>query len=342
MVVLIVDDDEITLDMLEMTLDSGGHRVIRAKNVPEAIQVMDHERVNLVVTDWMMPGMSGPDFVKHIRARRDSRYIYTIMLTARNESMDIVEGLDSGADDFIVKPFNPLELAMRVKGAERIISLETRHVAIFALAKLTDSRDEETGLHLERIREYSRVIAEHIMSISEMEGRLSPDYAEMIYLTSPLHDIGKMGIPDCVLLKPSRLDDEEFMVMKTHATLGADTLYAAAEQFPEVEYLRMACNIARHHHERYDGKGYPDGLSGMDIPLSARIVAVADVYDALVSRRIYKQSFSHEIARSMIIEGTGTQFDPMVVEAFLAHEKEIVEIWERMNENSSSADRHAA
>ena len=330
--ILIVDDDEIALDMLEMMLDSNGHTVIRTNDGADAMRIIDQEMIGMVISDWMMPGVSGLDLIRHIRSRNSARYIYTILLTSRSDSVDIVEGLNAGADDFITKPFNPAELAVRIKAGERILSLETRHVAIFALAKLTDSRDNETGHHLERIREYSRVLAEHIMALPELQGKLSPDYADMIYLTSPLHDIGKVGIPDCVLLKPARLDDSEFVVMKTHTNVGGETLSAAVEQFPEVEYLRMARSIAMYHHERYDGKGYPEGRRGMNIPLCARIVSVADVYDALVSKRVYKQAFSHEIARNMIIEGSGTQFDPMVVSAFIKHEDEFFDIWQRLND----------
>ena len=159
-----------------------------------------------------------------------------------------------------------------------------------------------------------------------MNLNLPGDYPELIYLTSPLHDIGKVGIPDCVLLKPGRLDDSEFAVMKTHAYLGGQTLLVALEHFPDAAYLQMARDIAMYHHERYDGKGYPMGLAGENIPLCARIVGVADVYDALVSRRVYKQAFSHEIARSLIVEGRGTQFDPKVVDAFMANEKDFESI----------------
>lgn len=330
--ILIVDDDEITLELLGATLSHDGHEVLQAHNGLEAMENLEHNSVELVITDWMMPGMTGVDLVARIRQLYTNRYIYTILLTSRGDKVDIIEGLNSGADDFIVKPFDPTELSVRVKAGQRILTLESRQITIFAMAKLTDIRDDETGMHLERMREYSRILAQHIAGLPELHGRVSSDYPEMIYLTSPLHDIGKVGIPDCVLLKPSRLDDTEFVVMKTHTTLGGETFSAAIEQFPDTDYLRMARDIALYHHERFDGKGYPSGLSGTDIPLCARIVSVADVYDALISKRVYKQAFSHEIARSLIIEGSGTQFDPMVVTAFVAHEDEIRAVANRLDD----------
>lgn len=335
--ILIVDDDEIVLDMLSATLEMDGHQVLRAGNGTEALDVLSREDVRMVISDWMMPGVNGIELVKRIRAHDTDRYIYTILLTSRTDKTDAAEGLDAGADDFISKPFDPVEMRLRIKAGERLLSLESHQVTIFALAKLTDVRDNETGMHLERLREYSRLLALHIMNIPQMRGKLSPDYADMIYLTSPLHDIGKVGIPDCVLLKPERLDDTEFTVMKTHTTLGGETFSAALEQFHEAGYLRMAYEIALNHHERYDGHGYPNGKKGNEIPLCARIVSVADVYDALISKRVYKQAFSHEIARSIIIEGIGTQFDPMVVDAFIARETEIRGIATRLADEARAS-----
>jgi len=164
------------------------------------------------------------------------------------------------------------------------------------------------------------------MSHGATREQVDPDFACLIYLTSPLHDIGKVGIPDAVLLKPGRLSDREFAIMKTHTTIGAETLDAALHQYPGVAYLRFARDIALTHHERFDGSGYPSGLSGDDIPLSGRVVALADVYDALTSKRVYKPAYAHDIARSMIFEESGTHFDPAVVEAFRQNEAEFLKI----------------
>jgi putative two-component system response regulator len=215
-----------------------------------------------------------------------------------------------------------------------VLSLETRDIAIFVMAKLAESRDPETGAHLERVRSYSRVIAQHLGGLEKFRKTITPEYARLIYLTSPLHDIGKVGIPDMVLLKPGRLSDREFEIMKTHTTIGAQTLDAALAEFPNVDFLKMGRDIAASHHERFDGAGYPNGLAGEAIPLCGRIVALADVYDALTSRRVYKSAYTHNIAREMIISEIGSHFDPDVVDAFVHNESQFVATREHFDESN--------
>ncbi|MEM6561552.1 MAG: HD domain-containing phosphohydrolase, partial [Planctomycetota bacterium] len=192
------------------------------------------------------------------------------------------------------------------------------HLTIFSLARLAEARDHETGAHLERVRTYCRLLATQLAEAGQFTDEIDDGFIELIYQTSPLHDIGKVAVPDCVLLKPGRLDEGEFAIMQTHAEAGAETLNAALSENPDAEFLRMARDIALTHHERFDGKGYPQGLRGGDIPLCGRITAVADVYDALTSKRVYKGRFSHDIAQKMIIEERGRHFDPRVVDAFHA------------------------
>ncbi|HZZ41422.1 MAG TPA: response regulator [Tepidisphaeraceae bacterium] len=317
MKVLIVDDDRLTLTVLRNMLASRGHEVTTASNGQDAIEILRHGGHRLVLSDWEMPDMDGLDLCRAIRAEKHIGYTYVILLTSHREADEKVKGLLAGADDFIAKPFNPAELLARVQIGERLLSLETRDAALFALAKLAESRDPETGSHLERVQSYCREIAERIADTGRCGGHVTPEYVHLIYLTSPLHDVGKVGIPDHVLLKPGRLNPSEFEVMKTHTTIGARTLSAALEQFPGIEYLQMAWAIAATHHEKFDGTGYPNGLKGDSIPLCGRIVAVADVYDALTSRRVYKPSYDHDVARTMIVADSGVSFDPDVVEAFL-------------------------
>ena len=201
-----------------------------------------------------------------------------------------------------------------------------RNLTIFAMAKLAESRDPETGAHLERVCDYSRRLASELAKMDKYNSRIDHDFINLIHSTSPLHDIGKVSIPDHVLLKPGRLDDHEYEIMKTHSATGARTLNMALERYPAAGFLHMARDIAAWHHERIDGDGYPDGLSGENIPLSARIFAVADVYDALVSKRVYKGAFTHDAARRIIIEGRGTQFESDVVDVFLGSEHEFAAI----------------
>jgi putative two-component system response regulator len=324
--ILIADDNPIALDLLEHTLLRGGYEVVAADNGRAALERLQEGNFQMVITDWEMPGMTGLELCRHIRGSSFMNYIYVILLTARRGVSDTIEGMTAGADDFIVKPFQPGELTLRVRAGERVLGLETRDLLIFALARLAESRDTDTGAHLERVRTYSRIIAEHLSKQPKLHGAVNADFVRLIYLTSPLHDIGKVAIPDSVLLKPGPLTHDEFEIMKAHTTKGAATLEAALREYPTAGYLRMARDIAASHHEWYDGTGYPEGLAGERIPLCGRIVALADVYDALTSRRIYKEAYSHERSKAIVVEARGTHFDPDVVDAFLAHEEKFIAV----------------
>lgn len=324
--ILIVDDDDIAIAMMRKVLASAGHEVEVASDGQEALEKLRETGIRMVISDWVMPRLDGIDLCQKIREDFTSSYVYIVLITSKSEQDDVLNGLQAGADEFLTKPFDPAELLVRVNTANRILALETRHVTIFALAKLAESRDPETGLHLDRMRLYSRTLAEEISQMEDFQGLVTASFAENIYQTSPLHDIGKVGIPDYVLLKPGRLDDAEFVVMKQHATIGGETLGAALDEFPGVEFLRMARDIAMSHHERFDGSGYPNGLKGTDIPLEARIVALADVYDALTMKRCYKSAYPHDIAKKIILEGSDSHFDSRVVQAFLQREEDFKEI----------------
>ena len=331
--VLIADDDEIALELLSNTLKKAGYEVETATEGRSAAMQIASGAARIVITDWEMPGMTGVELCRYVRQRQSDGYVYLILLTGRNGRDEVVEGLSAGADDFVAKPFHPEELVCRVRTGERVLSLETREVAIFALAKLAESRDTDTGRHLERVQRFSRVLAQHLSTLPAYHDQIDPEFVRLVYLTSPLHDIGKVGIPDAVLLKPGSLSDEEFEVMKSHASIGAETLDAALKRYPGTRFLRIARDIAAAHHERWDGRGYPRGLVGEAIPLAARIVALADVYDALTSRRVYKDAFSHTIAKSIILKDTGTHFDPAIAKAFLNCEQEFISIRERFNDS---------
>lgn len=333
--ILVVDDDEISSDLIAHTLRQAGYRVETASDGAEALERLRHGDSRLIISDWSMPHVSGIDLCRHVRAAEWDGYAYFILLTSHSSPNDIVEGLSAGADDFIVKPFNPDELIVRVRAGQRILSLETREMAIFALAKLAESRDPDTGLHLERVQNYSRVLTQHLARMPDYRELIDAEFIRLIYQTSPLHDIGKVAIPDCVLRKAGQLSDAEFAVMKTHAMHGAETLDAALARFPEARFLKVARDIAATHHERWDGTGYPAGLAGEAIPLPGRIVAVADVYDALTSRRVYKEAYTHSIARSIIVGDAGSHFDPGVVEAFLRGEDEFIAIRTRFQESAA-------
>ncbi len=226
----------------------------------------------------------------------------------------------------LVQKNEELEALVRQRSAAL---LKTRDAVIFGLAKLAESRDDETGQHLERIRQYVRVLA---CELSRKRPELTPEYIRLLELTSALHDVGKVGVPDAVLLKPGRLDADEIEQMRKHPLIGGDCLLAIKQRLGEDDFLETACEIAFAHHEHWDGSGYPFGLKGEDIPLAARIVALADVYDALTTRRVYKEAFTHEQARDIIVSASGKQFDPQVVEAFLAREDDFRRIRARFDD----------
>ncbi len=339
--VLVVDDDEVTAAVLEHSLIEFGYDVTVARNGREAFNLIRSGEIRMVVSDWCMPEMTGLELCRQIRQRRSGTYVYIIMLTSNSRTKDVVEGLNAGADDYITKPFQPEELQVRLRVGERVLSLESRDLTIFALAKLAESRDPDTGAHLERMREYCRTMAEEIVRTPNLSENVDDDFVHMIYLTSPLHDIGKVGIPDQVLLKPGPLTDEEMEIMKRHTVIGGETLDVLATTHPEAKFLWLARDIAWTHHEHYDGNGYPRGLAGRNIPLCGRILALADVYDALTSKRVYKEAFSHETAKAMILEGRGTHFDPQIVDAFVRREQDFLRLKEALAEPLQLAESHA-
>ena len=332
MKILVVDDDLSLALTLAGFLTGLGYDVATAGNGREAHAILSQGDCRVVISDWEMPEMDGIELCRRVRARQMGPYIYFILLTSHNSRENLIQGLDSGADDFLSKPFEPEELRVRLRAAERVISLESRDLVIFSLARLAESRDSETGAHLERIREYSRLVTEDLSRFGPYRHEIDENFVQMIYLTSPLHDIGKVGIPDAVLLKPGRLTREEFKIMQQHTEIGARTLEDALQAHPQAEFLRVASDIAWCHHERMDGTGYPRGLSGDDIPLCARIVAVCDVYDALTSKRQYKPAYSHAFAKQEIAGQAGSHFDPAVVQAFLRLEAEFDRIRESVVE----------
>jgi putative two-component system response regulator len=330
--ILIVDDDKYALALLRAVLESYGHEVVTAMNGRQALAMLRDGSYRMIVSDWDMPVMDGIELCRAIRSDETLGYVYIVLLTTFNGINETVEGLQAGADDFVSKPFNPSKLNARIQRAERILSIEKRDAMILAMAELAESRDPETGAHLDRVQCYSRVLAQHLAGIDKYRSQVTAEYIRLIYVTSPLHDIGKSRIPESILLKPAPLDEHEFEIMKTHAALGAQTLDGALRRFPGAEFLRMGRQVAASHHERFDGSGYPDWLDGESIPLCARIVAVADVYDALTSKRAYKEAFSHAAARSIIVAEAGRHFDPDLVDAFVQNESKLLSIRSQFNE----------
>lgn len=326
MEIIIVDDDEIAQSISEKVLTHEGYDVILAENGREALEKIRENGTQIVILDWNMPVMDGIELCRILRTNQGLGYTYIIMVTSRNQKEDILEGLTAGANDFITKPFEPAELLLRVRNAEQILALQTTTMTLFSLAKLAESKDSDTGNHLERIRAYAKALGTQLLKDTSLDEKIDHRLPELLYETSPLHDIGKVGIPDSVLLKPSSLNDTEWKIMKSHAEIGAMTLNEVLEKYPKADFLKIARDIAWSHHERWDGTGYPRGLKGIEIPLVGRIVAIADVYDAITMKRVYKAAMPHQLARGIILEGRGNQFDSKIVDAFLAIEDQFIMI----------------
>jgi putative two-component system response regulator len=324
MKILVADDDEISQEIAQAVLESGGHQVICAPDGEAAFETLQREEIQVLISDWSMPRLDGIELCRRLRSSASIGYVYIIMVTSHNSKGDLLTGLSAGADDFITKPFEPAELLLRVRNGERVLALETTSLMLFSLAKLAESKDVDTGFHLERIRNYTKILATELMKTPEIRAVAPPRFPDLLYETSPLHDIGKVAIPDHVLLKPGSLNDGEWQIMKRHAETGAETLNAALQKYPGREFLRIARDIAWAHHEWWNGLGYPRGLQGEEIPLCARVMALADVYDALTMKRVYKSAMPHEVARGIILGERGTHFDPRVVDAFLAVEEEFI------------------
>ncbi len=355
-VILAVDDTPDNLTVLNELL-GGTYHVKVANGGARALQIAARQPLpDLILLDIMMPEMDGYEVCRRLQALPETRNIPIIFLTALSDPEAERQGLETGAVDFVTKPFNPPVLLARVKTHLALKSqaeflrdqsallahevdlrtreiLETQDVTIFAMASLAETRDSETGNHIRRTQFYVKALAEHLRSHPRYAGLLTPRYIDLLFKSAPLHDIGKVGIPDNILLKPGRLTPEEFEIMKTHAALGREAIEHAEQELGlQVEFLTLAKEIAQSHHEKWNGEGYPEQLRGDAIPLSARLMAVADVYDALISRRVYKPALPHAEAAAAIAAGRGQHFDPDIVDAFFAIEDELQAIAERFSD----------
>ncbi|WP_231353382.1 response regulator [Pseudomonas tussilaginis] len=351
-VVLVVDDEPSSLQVINELLREH-YQVRVAASGEHALQIIDQTIPDLILLDIVMPGLNGHEVCRRLKGNSKTCDVPVLFLSASNQDIDECLGLALGAADYLSKPINPpvllarVQTQMRLKVAVDLLRSQksfldqeilartrelqaTHDVTILALASLAETRDNETGNHLRRTQHYVRVLAENLRHHPRFSAHLDEKSIELICKSAPLHDIGKVGISDQILLKPGRLEADEFEIMKTHAQLGYQALVHAEELLGEqVPFLRIAKEIALCHHEKWDGSGYPNGLAGDAIPVSARLMAIADVYDAIISRRVYKLSKSHNTAANVIYDGAGRHFDPDMVEAFRGLEDEFDQIAQR-------------
>ena len=364
--ILVVDDTPDNL-MLMSELLKDYYKIKVANSGMKALKIAQSDTPpDLILLDVMMPDLDGYEVCKQLKTNPQTRHIPIIFLTAKSDVTDETKGLELGAIDYITKPINPAIVMARVKThldmkmmqdflrnqnhfLEAEIEKRTREVAaiqdvtIHAMASLAETRDNETGNHIRRTQNYVRILAQKLRYHPRFSHFLDDDkMIEILFKSAPLHDIGKVGIPDNILLKPGRFEPEEFEIMKTHPALGRSAiLHAEYELGIEVPFLKYAKEIAYAHQEKWDGSGYPLGLSGDDIPISARLMAIADVYDALISRRVYKEGMPHEKAVGIIVEGRGHHFDPDMVDAFIELQNDFKAVAEKYADSDEDLAKKA-
>lgn len=335
--ILVVDDDSTNLKLIKALLTKEGYDCLCKKNGQDALLVLKQYRPDLMLIDVMMPVMDGFELTRQIKANESTKNIPVILVTALSDRNSRIEGLETGAEEFINKPIDQMELKIRVRNLLRLKECidqlanhkmtleaqvlmrteelyETRLEVVRSLGRAAEFRDNETGMHILRMSHYSKLVAQEI--------GLGEERSKLLLNASPMHDIGKVGIPDSILLKPGRLTPLEWSIMQTHTIIGFRILSAEKPSL----LMDLARSIALNHHEKWDGSGYPNGVAGEEIPIEARIVALADVFDALTSKRPYKEAWTREQAIAEIRQQSGAHFEPLLVDAFCDLMPQISEI----------------
>ncbi len=353
-VILVVDDQPQNIELLDAYLVPQGYEVVKATSGEEALGKLSGSQIDLILLDVMMPGMDGFEVTRRIRQDDKDRLLPIILVTALRETEDRVKGIEAGCDDFLSKPVDKMELLARVQSLLKVkayndlmsnyqrrleseVTKSTEELrrayesikaasldTIYRLSMASECKDEDTGAHIKRMSRYSAAVARRM--------GLTESTIETILYAAPMHDVGKIGIPDLILVKPAKLDRAEWEIMKLHTVIGARILKGS-----DAEFIRLGETIAQCHHERWDGSGYPFGLKGTEIPIAGRITAIADVFDALICKRPYKDPFSVDKSLAIIREGKGTHFDPEVVDAFFAIQGELLTIREQYGEDHQKA-----
>jgi putative two-component system response regulator len=353
-VILIVDDQPQNNELLEALLVPQGYEIVKAVSGKEALEKLAGNQIDLMLLDIMMPGMDGFEVTRRVRQDAKNRLLPIILVTALRETEDRVKGIEAGGDDFLSKPVDKMELLARVKSLLKVKAYndlmsnyqkelesevtrrteELKHAferikaasleTIYRLSMASEYKDEDTGSHIKRMSRYCAAVARRM--------GLDESTIETILYAAPMHDLGKIGIPDLILTKPAKLDPLEWEIMKQHTIIGAQILKGS-----DAEFIRLGETIAQHHHEKWDGSGYPNNLKGIEIPVAGRIAAIADVFDALTSKRPYKEPFSVEKSLAIIREGRGSHFDPEVTDAFFAIQDEILNIKTQYSEDNQPA-----
>ena len=352
--IMIVDDTPENLRLLSEMLKNKGYTIRTLPSGKLALKAIKNEKPDIILLDINMPEINGYEVCETLKKDAQFKDIPIIFVSALNETMDKVKAFSVGGIDYVSKPFQIDEVNARIETHLKIKKLQDRleyhnenlreivmkqvqeitqgqMATIVAMTKLAEERDDDTGHHIDRTSEFCRMLAKGAKDRGIYTDKINEKFIENIFHASPLHDIGKVAIPDAILLKPGKLTFEEFEIMKTHTNLGAKYLNSVLARFPKNEFVKTGATIAISHHEKWDGSGYPVGTSGEKIALEGRIMAIADVYDALRSKRVYKDAFSHEKSMAIILEGKGQHFDPLLVDVFMDLNKEFDRVRNKMD-----------
>ncbi len=358
--ILIIDDSPESITILGNALPKYYKRKV-ALNGDQAFKLLSSSEKlpDLILLDVIMPDIDGYELCKRFKKEKKLKKIPIIFLSSLSDVKDKIRAFQNGGVDYIQKPFEIAEVQARVKTHLKLYDLqiklenhnkqlnklveektkevtESQLATIYGLAKLAERRDDETGEHINRVQVYCRLIAERMRQFGLYRNEIDEGFISNLEKASSMHDIGKVGVRDSLLLKPGKLSAQEFEEMKAHTTIGANTLREVAEKYPNNRFIEIGIEITQYHHEKWDGSGYPKGLIGKEIPLSARIMALVDVYDALRSKRVYKKAFPHKKAREIIVNGRGKHFDPRVVDVFIAYEQDFEMIFRKFSSRAAT------
>jgi len=317
MSILIAEDNMISAIALQTYLSKCQYPHRLAKDGVEAFHLWENDKPTVLITDLEMPGMGGLELIRKIRQNELYEHTHIIAVSSSADESSFKESIESGADDYLVKPISEFELKNRLFAAFRYKRIYDSQQIMFSLSQIVGLRDTDTGRHVERVSYYCRLLAVELSQGSKYQSQLNHRLIDLLPMASTLHDVGKVGIGDDLLKKEAKYTTNEYVNMQKHTILGYEMLLNISQKYPNAEMIQLAALIAKYHHEWWDGSGYPERKSHEDIPLCARIVALADVYDALRSVRVYKNAYSHEEAKEIILRESGTHFDPEIVRSFL-------------------------
>lgn len=314
--ILLAENDRSARDKIAESLVAAGFQVTAKSSGHDAIDAYNEAPFPMVLCGVELDDLDGLELCRTLRSQAYDNTTYFIWLTPESDEQTIKDAIASGIDDYVTTPCNQQELLLRINIGRRAVNVESSEMLVLTLSKLVELRSDETSNHLKRMSEFSLILSRELARTEKYCEMIDNEFLQLIAKTAWLHDLGKAAIPDSILMKPRSLSRSERSIMEQHAKFGADVFSTSLAKYPDNQFIRMAYDIAMTHHEKWDGSGYPQGLSGEDIPITGRIVAVCDAYDALTSVRIYNETIEHDYAVELVVDSSGSHFDPEVIRCF--------------------------